>query len=159
MRTATIAVFAICLAGPTLAQVPMTGGQQERIEGNEPVEKKYQITFEASQHKRYCKAQVWTEYVQKNTVARVNGGVINEDCGPSSGEFTISVRFKDENGDVKAAEYVEQWERDDDQEVLFEGDYLMAENVDLIRVRARKVSCVCTETDESADEANEGEQE
>jgi hypothetical protein len=159
MRAATIAVLAICLAGPSQAQVPMTGGQQERIEGNEPVEKKYQITFEASQRKRYCKAQVWTEYLQKNTVARVNGGVINEDCGPSSGEFTISVRFKDESGEVKTAEYVEQWERDDDQEVLFEGDYLMAENVDLIRVRARKVSCVCTETDESADEANEGEQE
>jgi hypothetical protein len=159
MKFAMIAVAALFLAGPSLAQVPMTGGQQERIEGNEPVEKKYQITFETTQHKRYCQAKVWTEYLQKNTVARVNGGVINEDCGPSSGEFTVSVRFKDENGEVQTTEYVEQWQRDDDQEVLFEGDYLMAENVDLIRVRARKVSCVCTETDESADQANEGEQE
>jgi hypothetical protein len=157
--TPVVATAAMLLAAMAAAQVPMSAGQQERLDGEDPVEKKYQITFETTQHKQYCKAQVWTEYLQKNTVAAVNGGIINEDCGPSSGEFAVSVRFKDENGEVHNLEFVEQWQREDDQEILFDNEYFMGENVDLIRARARKVVCVCTESEEDAEEADKGEEE
>ena len=158
MKAATIAAAALLLAGQSVAQVPMSEGHQRRFEGREAVEKKYQITFETTRHKQYCKARVWTEYLQNNTVVSVNGGIINEDCGPSSGEFTISVRFKDGSGEVRNVEFVEQWQRDDDREALFQGEYFMGEDVDLIRVRARKVSCVCAESDETAEEADRGKE-
>ena len=148
-------IIALLAAGQAVAQVPQTTSQQERLDGNDPVEKKYTITFETTQHKQYCKAQVWIEYLQRNTMAAVNGGIKNEDCGPSAGEYTVSVRFRDENGERQSVDFVEQWSREDDQEVLFEGEYFMGENVDLINARARKVSCVCAPTGEEEDKGEE----
>jgi hypothetical protein len=125
-----------------------------QVEGR--VEKQYTIRLDAPQGTAYCHAQIRTEYIQKNTIAAVKGEIENEDCGASGGEYTISIRFRDERGDVHNIEHLESWQREDDQNVSFQGEYLIGENVDLMRVRARKIVCICAEPDESG-EADSGE--
>ena len=141
-----------------LASTPQVdpSGQQERLQVEGRVEKKYTIQLEAPQGKSYCQAQIWTEYLQKNTVAAVEGEIENADCGASGGEYTVAIRYRDANGEVHDDEHVESWRREDDQNVKFESEYLIGENADLMRVRARKIVCICAEPAESGD-ANQGE--
>jgi hypothetical protein len=124
-----------------LAGLPLPALAQEAMQA----EKKYSIHFETTQHKQYCKAQLWIEYIQRNTLADYNGGIINEDCDASSGAYTISVRYRDETGETHNIETTHTWERKDDQDIEFTGQTLIGENVDLIRVRGRKIQCVCAE--------------
>lgn len=139
-----------------IAGLPLHATAQEAMEA----EKKFTIKFETAQHKQYCQAKLWVEYTQRNTLADYNGQIENKDCGASSGSYTISVRYRDETGEVRAIETKHQWQRDDDQPVEFAGQQSIGENVDLIRVRGRKVQCVCAETEAPTREFdNQGENE
>lgn len=142
-------------AVPAAAQLDPSG-QQERMRVEGQVEKKYTIRLDAPQGTAYCHAQIRTEYIQKNTIAAVKGEIENGDCGPSGGEYTISIRYRDEAGEIHNTEHLESWRREDDQNVRFEEEYLIGENVDLMRVRARKIVCICAEPDDSG-EAESGE--
>ena len=133
-----------------IAGLPLHAVGQEAMEA----EKKFTIQFETSQHKRYCKASVWVEYLQQNTVADYNGEIKNEDCGASGGTYTISVRYRDAAGEVHSVETEHEWWRDDDQTVEFAGQQQIGENSDLIRVRARKIQCVCAEVEAAVEEDN-----
>lgn len=124
-----------------IAGLPLLACGQEAMEA----EKKFTINFETVQHKQYCKARMWVEYTQRNTEAEFNGEIENEDCGASSGSYIISVRYRDEAGEVHSVETEHLWERDDDQTITFAGRQVIGENVDLIRVRGRKIKCVCAE--------------
>lgn len=136
--------------------LPVHVAAQEAMEA----EKKFTINFETTQHKQYCKAQMWVEYTQRNTLADYNGEISNEDCGASSGTYTISVRYRDEAGEVHSIETDHEWQRDDDQTVEFAGQQSIGENVDLIRVRGRRIKCVCAEIEAPAEEtATQGENE
>jgi hypothetical protein len=139
------------------AQVDASG-QEERMQVEGRVEKKYTIQLDAPGGKTYCQARVWTEYIQKNTIAAVKGEIENPDCDASRGEYTISIRYRDEQGEVHIVEHVESWQRDDDQSVTFNGEYLIGENVDLMRVRARKIFCICAEPADTG-EADSGEKQ
>lgn len=134
-----------------IASMPLHAASQETVEAME-AEKKFTIKFEPTQHKQYCKAQMWVEYTQRNTEADYNGEIKNEDCGASSGSYTISVRYRDEAGEVHTEETEHMWARDDDQTVIFAGRHLIGDNVDLIRVRARKIQCVCADIEAPAEE-------
>jgi hypothetical protein len=128
-----------------------SGQQQQSIEGNS-AEKTFTMKIELTPTTQRCNAQVSIKYSQRNTMARVEGEVVNSDCAASSGDYTIAVRHKDEQGELHSIEYVEPWQRDDDQPYIFETDYPIGNNVDLIRVRARKVSCICTDPPAESDE-------
>jgi hypothetical protein len=123
--------------------LPGLASAQEAMEA----EKKYTIRFETTEHKRYCKASVWVEYNQYDTVASYDGEIKNEDCGASGGSYTITVRYQDESGEVHSVDSEHTWHRDDDQTVIFRGEQSIGENVDLIRVRARKIQCVCDDVE------------
>ncbi len=53
------------------AGTPVYGLGQEAMEST----KKYQIIFETTEHRIYCKASVWVEYNQYDTEARYNGEI------------------------------------------------------------------------------------
>lgn len=110
------------------------------------VEKKYTVKLEAPQHRQYCKATTLIEYYQSDQVAKVSGEISNDDCATSSGEYTISVRIRDEEGEQVDLDFVEKWQREDDQTVVFKREYAIGENVDLTRVRVKKTRCVCAES-------------
>lgn len=139
----TACVF-ICLPVTSSAQ------QQMRVERN--MEFRHKITLEADRATSICSARVEIEYVQNNTLAWAGGTIDTRDCAAASGTYTIQVRYRDAQGEVKTLESEETWRRDDDQPVHFEGDYPIGENADLIRVRASKIRCECsTENNEPGD--------
>lgn len=117
--------------------------EQMKVEGQ--VEKKYTLKLETTQHKLYCKAGISIEYTQRNTMARVSGTIENEDCAASSGGYIVAVRYRDEDGEIHNAEHPETWRRDDAEPFTLNHEYLIGDNMDLIRVRARKIQCVCAE--------------
>lgn len=137
----------IVLAALVVA-LPGFATAQEAMEA----EKKYSIRFETTEHRDYCKASIWVEFNQYDTIAAYNGEISNEDCGASGGSYTISVRYRDESGEVHNIDSEHTWHRDNEQKVVIEGEQSIGENVDLIRVRARKIQCVCDEVESQATE-------
>jgi hypothetical protein len=66
------------------------------------------------------------------------------DCTVASGAFTVAVRTRDESGADKPLEFSETWQRTDDQAVQFTADYPIGENMELVSVRLRGLTCTCT---------------
>jgi hypothetical protein len=104
---------------------------------------------------RECSATTTTEYVQLDTIARVNGTLKIADCTVASGAFSIALRIRDESGAEKPVEFDETWQRSDDQDVKFAADYPIGENVELRSVRVRRLSCTCADDPAPAEEGSE----
>jgi hypothetical protein len=104
---------------------------------------------------RECSATTTTEYLQSNTIARVNGTLKVTDCTVASGAFSIALRITDEGGEEKLVEFDETWQRTDDQDVIFGADYPIGENVELRSVRVRRLSCTCADEPAPAEVASE----
>jgi len=90
-----------------------------------------------------CRAQLVVEYFQRGDKAHVKTELTNEDCAASAGRYTIRVRIKDGNGEIKSTDYPETWSRSDDASVAKEKDYPIGDDVDLINVRSRNLKCEC----------------
>ena len=104
-----------------------------------------------------CKAELLLEYFQKGTEAHVKTTLTNEECGASSGNYTIRVRYKDAQGELGLAEFEEAWNRDDDGMVINEKDYFVGDDVDIVRVNSRRLSCNCTESQPTEEEPDSSE--
>ena len=97
-----------------------------------------------------CEATTLTEYVQRNTMARVDGRISVANCpAGTTGTYAVVARVRDESGEIKPLEFSESWQRDDGEDVSFSADYPIGDNVDLLSVRVRDLRCTC------ADAANE----
>ena len=90
-----------------------------------------------------CKAEIEIEYYQKGSSAHVESTLTNEDCGASSGSYVIQVRYRGADRQTKSKEFAELWERTDTAPVLVEKDYFIADDIDIVRVRSRKLKCAC----------------
>jgi len=117
---------------------------------------RYEITLSTTpQENPRCEAQLLLTYSQKNTVAEVDTTLNNPDCGASRGDYTIRVRFRDENNELQSLEYPESWGREDDQPIEQRKEYFVGENVDLVSVRSRKLQCKCDAVGEDVDTPEE----
>jgi hypothetical protein len=93
-----------------------------------------------------CEATTLTEYQQRNNVARVTGTVSISRCpAGTTGKFTLVARVRDDSGEIKPIEFDETWQRDDAQDHTFNSDYPIGDNVELMSVRVRGLSCTCAE--------------
>lgn len=92
-----------------------------------------------------CTGTITTEYQQLNTLANVHSVVEIADCTAASGSLTIAVRVRDGSGESKSLEFVEPWQRADQQDVTVAADYLIGDNAELLNVRVRDVSCTCAD--------------
>ena len=157
-RTLIAVVLLLCLHSSLVTMAETPG--QAIIESEEP---STQITVEQDQQATQviletnipiklelnqkpalsCEATIEFEYLQRNTTARIEGAIENKTCTASGGDYTIAVRIRDENGDVKTLEFKESWHRSDDQPVKIFADYKIGADVDLIGARSRRLSCVC----------------
>ena len=91
-----------------------------------------------------CEATSAARYEQRNTMARVEGTITVGSCAaPASGEFTLTIRVRDDAGEVKVLEIPETWQRSDDKDVSFSKDYPIGENVELLSARLRGLTCTC----------------
>ena len=89
-----------------------------------------------------CSATTTTE--QRNAVAHISTTFAIADCPRASVAFSVAVRVKDESGEEKPPlEFSETWQRTDANDVRFTADYPIGENVDLISVRLRGLTCTC----------------
>ena len=98
-----------------------------------------------------CMAAMELEYYQKGSSAHVETRLENPACAASSGSYTLEIRYRDAQGEVNSKEYSEDWERSDANTVVLVKDYFVAENVDIIRVRSRKLRCTCATTAAESD--------
>jgi hypothetical protein len=92
-----------------------------------------------------CEATSNSVYEQRNTVARVEGTIKIESCKAASGGFTVVLRIRGTDGEVKTLELMETWQRADDKDVSILADYPIGENVDLMSARVRGLSCTCAD--------------
>lgn len=90
-----------------------------------------------------CEASISTTYDQRNTVARVASTITAAGCAAASGKFMVTVRVRDQGGTQQTLEFDETWQRTDDRDVSLTTDYPIGENVELLSVRVRGMSCTC----------------
>lgn len=140
-------VLLACASGSVLAGQDTTGSSQQpqRMRIDNRIETEYTVTLEAESAKDYCHANAEFEYWQDNTLAHIEGAITNGECAASGGEYVVSVVYLDEEGTRQRNSHTETWSRTDAKPFKFEHDYEIGDNVDLIRVSARKVVCICTE--------------
>lgn len=93
-----------------------------------------------------CQATLDYNYYQRNTMAAVEGTITNKDCGASGGEIIFQVSHKDASGEIVSNDFTSSWQRKDDTQVTVKVQFPIGENVDLSRVRVRRISCTCAET-------------
>jgi hypothetical protein len=108
-----------------------------------------------------CEATTLTEYIQRNTVARVGGTVAVKNCPVgSTGSYDIVIRVKDATGTIKPLEFSEQWQDHGAEGVKFSAEYPIGEDTELVNVRVRNLRCTCGDsgpTSEGAGAASAGE--
>ena len=91
-----------------------------------------------------CGATTTTAYQQLNTIARVNSMLTITDCATAaSGTFTVLAVVKEDSGQDRPLEFSEKWQRDTDDDVSFAADYPIGENVELVSLRLRDLTCTC----------------
>lgn len=140
-------VLLACASGSALAGQDAVGsaGQPQRMRIDNRIETEYTVTLEAESARDYCQANAEFEYWQANTHAHIEGAITNSECAASGGEYVVSVVYLDEEGTRQRDDHTENWSRADAEPFKFAHDYEIGDNVDLIRVSARKVVCICTE--------------
>lgn len=136
-----ISVLILCFCN---GQASAQDGRVLKPEGEATIEYKVDLEVTPSAIKS-CQASLSIEYLQFDTQARVDLTIENPDCGASSGEYTVRIRTKEENGNLNSIEHVESWARDDDAPVESQKTYDIGNNVELIRVSTTKLTCVCNE--------------
>jgi hypothetical protein len=90
-----------------------------------------------------CAASIEIEYTQRDTLVSVEGTIHHRDCAASHGEHRLTVSVRDENRELQTLEFVDSWQRKDDQPVPLSVTKPIGDNVDLVSVRARSLRCMC----------------
>jgi hypothetical protein len=111
-------------------------------------------TFEmkVEQHSTACEATAVLEYSQHGADVEVEATIENYDCAASSGEFTIETTVRaDGKMDSDKLSFPETWSRDDENPVVITKRYPIGDNVDLMRVKVRKLRCECSEETAGSD--------
>jgi hypothetical protein len=99
----------------------------------------------------HCDATFAIDYTQRDSMVSVDGTIENKACAASRGEYKLAVSTRDEHGELQTSDFLESWQREDDQPVRFKRDYPIGKNVDIVRVRPVPLACSCT--DKSAESA------
>ncbi len=97
-----------------------------------------------------CEARLDVEYYQKGDSVHVDTVLHNESCAASSGTYALEVRYRGDDGEVQAIEFEEEWLRSDSEPVTLGKDYYLSENIDVMRVRSRRLRCECTSAPEGS---------
>ncbi|MBT8079633.1 MAG: hypothetical protein KJO31_13730 [Gammaproteobacteria bacterium] len=102
-----------------------------------------------------CEAKLNIEYFQRGENAQVSSTLDNTQCAASHGSYSIQVRYRGADGKLQTRDYEESWSRDDAEPVVLTKQYFVGQDVDLVRVRSRRLTCVCG--DEAADVGSEAQ--
>ena len=135
-----------------LATASLAVADEDESNINNEAKIRTSIAVEQTPATNACKAELEIEYYQKGSSAHVESTLTNEDCGASSGSYVIQVRYRGADRQTQSKDFAESWVRTDTAPVEIEKDYYIADDVDIIRVRSRKLRCNCaTEATKSND--------
>lgn len=157
LRNVKFAVVLLALAPPALGQQPALDTTQQTIPAKEPqaVGDQRDITIKTvltPPPQLACQAELEMSWYQKGARIRVESELANDDCGASSGTYTVEVRYRGDTQESLKKEFPETWQRSDERPIRSEKEYDIADNVDVIRVRIRKLRCECAVEEAPADE-------
>jgi hypothetical protein len=148
MKFLAKSILAACLIGASAAQA-------DKTDDDEPIVNEAEIRTVIQTETEFatdaCMASIEVEYYQKGSSAHVETELNNDDCAASSGTYVIQVRYKDAAGEHQSKNFDESWERSDAEAIVAEKDYFVAEDIDILRVRSRKLNCTC-----ATEEMNDG---
>lgn len=133
--------FAAVAAG-AVAQERARGGRADETTIRAEQELKFSFKLDAPPSAQ-CEAVTATSYHQRNTAARVEMTIKTADCAAAGGEFKVTVRVKDDTGEIKPLEFDGTWQRSDAADVALTVDYSIGENVELVSARVRGLTCRC----------------
>src|SRR5688572_5712724 len=140
LRAATRFALWSCAALAAGAVAQERGGGEPTI----GAERELKFSFELDAPPRaQCEAVTESSYHQRNTAARVELTIKTDDCAAAGGEFKVTVRVRDDGGEVKALEFDGAWQRSDAADVALTNDYPIGENVELVSARVRGLTCRC----------------
>lgn len=109
------------------------------------------IEMKLEPHSGICQATAQMDYFQRGAEAQVETSIDTQDCSASSGNFVVRLTIRaDGDQESKVLNFEETWERNDDAPVKSVRRYPIGDDVDLLRVRTRNLSCTCAE--ESAED-------
>ena len=140
MKNLCTMVLVSCVAG-----VPVVAAVANEAEDRTNNEAEIRLTVEAEHEygTGACQATIEIEYYQKGPSAHVESTLTNGDCGASSGTYVIQIRYRGADRQSQSKEFAETWERADSNPVVVEKDYFVADDIDILRVRSRKLDCTC----------------
>ncbi len=124
--------------------------RDERVIDAQAAEIRIQIEAEHEYVTNACEARLDVSYYQKGDSVHVETELRNDQCGASSGSYALEVRYRGDDGEVRAVEFEELWQRSDAEPVTLEKDYYVAENIDVMRVRSRRLRCECASAPDEA---------
>lgn len=94
----------------------------------------------------HCQATASLDYFQRGAEAQVETSIDTDECGPAQGSYVVKITVRgDGDEEARVLNFDETWERSDDAPVEAKRRYPIGDNVDLLRVKTRKLSCTCTE--------------
>lgn len=135
--------------GATIASLPCVASAQDAPvqAGQNDEQRKMEIrttgTIRLEKRVGGCRANLSLEYWQEGHLARVNTTISNNECAASGGEYRIRIVYRGDDGEAVTDEYDESWERDDERTVSVSRTYEIGDDVDLLRVRSRGLTCAC----------------
>jgi hypothetical protein len=135
-----------CRARPGGSRIRSNNCEPDAISSTVRTEHELNIKLELPASGPQCEASTLTEYSQSDTMALVNGTVSISNCpAGTAGRMTLVARVKDEAGETKLLEFPETWQRDDAEDHAFTSTYPIGDNVELVSVRVRGLTCTCAE--------------
>ena len=101
----------------------------------------------------HCQATASQDYFQRGAEAQVETTIDTDECDAAEGSYVIKITVRADGAEEpEVLEFPETWERSDDAPVEAIRRYPIGDDVDLLRVRTRKLSCTCKGMSADAEE-------
>ena len=118
--------------------------EQEEFSSTATISGTLEIKLESKSGK--CQATAATDYLQYGIEAQVDTSIDTEDCAVAKGNYVVILMIRtDKDKEPQMLSFEESWERTDDAQFESIRRYPIGDDVDLVRVRIRNLSCTCTE--------------
>jgi hypothetical protein len=153
-RTGTVLLFSVLTVCFGASQLQAQEGKSNVKKNVTQIgEAKFEYTVKLEQKapdQKSCQIHVSLAYLQFNDRAQVDSIIENGDCAASSGEYTVRLKVRDQEGSIQRVEYVESWARADDKAIETQKNYDIGSDMDLVRVSTTKLTCLCDKPAEDA---------
>ena len=138
MKRLFLVAAALLLAAPGLAD------REREVSNTATISNTVEMKLETDSN--LCQATASMDYFQRGAEAQVETSIDTDECGPAEGTYIVKITVRgDGDEEPRVLDFEETWERGDDMPVESMKRYPIGDDVDLLRVKTRKLSCTCRE--------------